>query len=116
MREIKSIEESDKPPSGFTNPRWQAQHSSFDRAQPAPTRNGTAVPPAETLPKTPARSLPTLPGGQRGLETTILAEDGLSPEERRTRTHEELLVRVGKYLPCHYFDYIGGTSTGGYVS
>jgi hypothetical protein len=21
-----------------------------------------------------------------------------------------------KYLPCHYFDYIGGTSTGGYVS
>jgi hypothetical protein len=21
-----------------------------------------------------------------------------------------------KYLPCHYFDYIGGTSTGGYVN
>jgi len=20
-----------------------------------------------------------------------------------------------RYLPCHYFDYIGGTSTGGYV-
>ena len=29
---------------------------------------------------------------------------------------EESLRRTSQYLPCHYFDYIAGTSTGGFVS
>ncbi|KAI7779480.1 hypothetical protein LA080_000763 [Diaporthe eres] len=32
---------------------------------------------------------------------------------RRSQTRQELLFEKSKYLPCHYFDYIGGTSTGG---
>lgn len=33
----------------------------------------------------------------------------------RDSLREEMTKRRGKYLPCHYFDYIGGTSTGGSV-
>lgn len=33
--------------------------------------------------------------------------------QRRVETRQELLFERSKYLPCHYFDYIGGTSTGG---
>jgi hypothetical protein len=31
------------------------------------------------------------------------------------RQHDEQRQTNGHYLPCHYFDYICGTSTGGYV-
>ena len=45
-------------------------------------------------------------GNQNGL---------LEQERRREKTLIELEERADKYLPCHYFDVIGGTSTGGSV-
>lgn len=33
--------------------------------------------------------------------------------ERRDKGNKILQVTQGLYLPCHYFDYISGTSTGG---
>lgn len=38
-----------------------------------------------------------------------------SPQERRflrVQRPEEALDPARRYLPCHYFDFIGGTSTG----
>lgn len=38
--------------------------------------------------------------------------------ENHDKDQEEAQARRAirsRYLPCHYFDYIGGTSTGGYV-
>lgn len=37
--------------------------------------------------------------------------------DREDRDHGIRGLAAGKrFLPCHYFDYIGGTSTGGYES
>lgn len=35
---------------------------------------------------------------------------------RREQTRKDLLQEENRYLPCHYFDYIGGSSTGGSVT
>ena len=37
--------------------------------------------------------------------------DGPNETERADRAKAR--VKRSRYLPCHYFDYIGGTSTGG---
>ena len=36
-------------------------------------------------------------------------------EQYRDKIKLEGAEMFKDYLPCHYFDYIGGTSTGGYV-
>lgn len=43
--------------------------------------------------------------------------DGNGIVTDNTPTSEEAQARQARdqYLPCHYFDYVGGTSTGGYV-
>jgi hypothetical protein len=50
-----------------------------------------------------ARRGEQIPDDERELEHTVSAEEAKSRETR------------SNYLPCHYFDYIGGTSTGGCV-
>lgn len=55
--------------------------------------------------------VPMKPGqskSSRRRETTNL-------EDQENKENEEARARArrSKYLPCHYFDYIGGTSTGG---
>lgn len=42
------------------------------------------------------------------LRETPLNEDEAQPENQPRSSTDA-------YLPCHYFDYIGGTSMGGYV-
>lgn len=37
------------------------------------------------------------------------------PLATKDALRQEMTKQRGKYLPCHYFDYIGGTSTGGSV-
>lgn len=40
---------------------------------------------------------------------------GEAEEEDCTDRFEKIREKKGVFLPCHYFDYIGGTSTGGFV-
>lgn len=49
------------------------------------------------------------------ISTLTQPPDRTSRITRRRETRQELLLEKSKYLPCHYFDYIGGTSTGGSV-
>jgi len=61
--------------------------------------------------------------GEPGNDERRLAESSFSPLEYPPIVRNgELLPRIPntldndqRYLPCHYFTFIGGTSTGGYV-
>lgn len=41
---------------------------------------------------------------------------GETEEAEDTSRYAKIREKKGRFLPCHYFDYIGGTSTGGFVS
>ena len=96
MDEIKTLEQAPLPPqeatNGFDPSDWIPHNSSF----------GPQLQPGNGAPATPvdleAESQEFL--------------DGMAPEQRRARAQDERGNNL-TYLPCHYFDYIGGTSTGG---
>ena len=48
-----------------------------------------------------------------GTQSTISAADSQTGVVCATGTHG--LEESDLYLPCHYFTYVGGTSTGGYI-
>ena len=40
-------------------------------------------------------------------------EEGNRLDRLHSHEHFKALDKEKRYLPCHYFDYMGGTSTGG---
>lgn len=99
MDEIERVERSLQSPWADDGPVWEPHDSSFgNRMLPCP---------------------PQLPHQESKLSRRTRTGTGQPKDdmdERRRRTREELGTRTGKFLPCHYFDYIGGTSTGGSVT
>ncbi|KAI0900204.1 FabD/lysophospholipase-like protein [Annulohypoxylon nitens] len=84
MEEIRKIEESAENPLGITEIDWEPHYSSFGPV------------PDDIRAQNDERNL-----------------GDINSNDRRQKTLRELQTYDGKYLPCHYFDYIGGTSTGG---
>jgi hypothetical protein len=56
------------------------------------------------------RSSPSLTPGSSSFNKNTNPKAGLQSETAFSNRHAS-----SQYLPCHYFDYIAGTSTGGYV-
>ncbi|KAH9906793.1 FabD/lysophospholipase-like protein [Xylariomycetidae sp. FL2044] len=99
MRAIEQLEKSVEAPDGFDRDGWEPHNSSFGPIPDVPSKS------RERLPVPPARQASWFLGRRNG--------NGMTAEDRRTRTYRELDQFVDRYLPSHYFDYIGGTSTGG---
>lgn len=54
---------------------------------------------------------------ERVSQVHLTAEDARGVNKAKTKVDRLLaLPRAQRYLPCHYFDYIAGSSTGAYVS
>lgn len=99
MAKIAEIESNSSPPKGVNidASEWEPHNSSFapDAEEPKP-------------PRLIHNSSSFTRGRRRGKATSSsdLSKEGL---------RKKMEIKEGKYLPCHYFDYIGGTSTGGSV-
>jgi hypothetical protein len=96
MDEIKAIEQSETQP----------HESSFC--------------PYELPMRSPSHSNPqamdgrSVDAGQRARPETRTSA-GVSSSRSPSPADSQLRPSLSGYLPCHYFDYIGGTSTGGWV-
>ncbi|KAI3320729.1 FabD/lysophospholipase-like protein [Xylariaceae sp. AK1471] len=101
MCKIQELETSIEAPPNIPSDGWEPHNSSFG--------------PIHCVRRETQREMPILQ--ERRSWATINTrgnQNGLDLEEkRREKTLIELEDKAHKYLPCHYFDYIGGTSTGG---
>lgn len=97
MAKIAEIESAASPPEGIDidASEWKPHYSSFT----------TTAEESELLPLATQSS-----SFIRGNEQKTLTFPSDTTQEA---LRKEMENKQGKYLPCHYFDYIGGTSTGG---
>lgn len=110
MEQIREIETSEKPhtrliaytandgPDVVAN--WTPHLSSFG-------------PMLEQLPVTPPLLRNSTKTSQKQMKRK---KTGETEEAEDTSRFAKIREKKGRFLPCHYFDYIGGTSTGGSVS
>jgi hypothetical protein len=96
MAKIATLEQAVSPPEGIniSPDHWVPHYSSFDSKRPG-------------SPGSTHESSHTHENNQY-----LHLGQPASPSEPM-QLREEMTKQQGKYLPCHYFDYIGGTSTGG---
>lgn len=66
----------------------------------------------EQLPITPSLLRESTRKSQKQVKRKKTAE---ADDENDTIRFAKIREKKGVFLPCHYFDYIGGTSTGGFV-
>lgn len=108
MDRIKEIETADRPHARLVEymlddpgivDDWTPHLSSFG-------------PDLEQLPTAPPLLRKTTQASHKSVRRKRTGE---AEEEDDTDRFEKIREKKGVFLPCHYFDYIGGTSTGGFV-
>lgn len=109
MESIAKLEQSDVIPPGISGIDWEPHESSFGPNPPVTLQNRRQT--THTSIQEPYGD-PVERSGS-GFLSTRRNGNGIDANVRRERTYNELQTHTGKYLPCHYFDYVGGTSTGG---
>jgi hypothetical protein len=78
------------------------------------TDDSSAVSESATSSYHPEEFIPCVDNGSNTERTTTNSNESPLPEQRGCSNGGNC-EEVCRFLPCHYFDYIGGTSTGGYV-
>ena len=98
MEEIEVIEQSTEKHGG----RHASSFCPYDAPKPVP--NGDSARAANGTPVEAGRR------GRTDTKNSAIAPNSRSPS---AAVNIQLTPSLSGYLPCHYFDYIGGTSTGG---
>lgn len=103
MAKIAEIEKETSLPPGINinASDWEPHYSSFD-----PIKDKSGPPELKTHRSSFTQGRNQVPHLGRPASPADSVDKALREEMTKTQ---------GKYLPCHYFDYIGGTSTGGLV-
>jgi hypothetical protein len=109
MDRIKEIETSERPHAKLVErmiddpdivANWTPHLSSFG-------------PVLEQLPAAPSLLRKTTQASHKSMRRKKTGE--AEEEEDDTLRFAKIKEKKGVFLPCHYFDYVGGTSTGGFV-
>lgn len=116
MNQIAVIEKNGMEMSSDYVEHFEPHHSSFGRSDGDSmlvSKSAAAEPMSNSQPPVGLH----LNRGFRFRQRLTQSQDRIDRlAQRRVETRQELLFEKSKYLPCHYFDYIGGTSTGGSVA